>query len=85
MSLSCLYVSSSRISSVWAKDSGCSAASAAAFSVSSRLLILNGLERTELGGGAEILHTLDFDMAPVIEVGFHAVCLRQSTVSVSVF
>lgn len=60
VSLSCLYVSSSRISSVWAKDSGCSAASAAAFSVSSRLLILNGLERTELGGGAEILHTLDF-------------------------
>lgn len=45
-------------------------------SISSWLQILNGLERTKGRGEAEIFHVPNFDMAPVIQVGFHAICLR---------
>lgn len=43
-------------------------------------MILNGLERTEGGGRAEILRILNFDMAPVVWVSSHALCLRQGIV-----
>lgn len=47
-------------------------------SVSSRLLVLNGLERMEVGGGGR--NICNFDTAAVVELGFYALCLRQAMV-----
>lgn len=35
--------------------------------------------------GAEIFNIPDFDMAAVVELGFHALCLRQGVVPICKF